>query len=90
MEGPERAAARPGNKNRIARLGRPPIHDITREDPGMAGGDAVCCLPVYFDFNHAYARFLSAASAATRSSVGGCVENSFMNADPLKGLMMNM
>ena len=25
-----------------------------------------------------------------RSSVGGCVENSFMNAEPLNGLMMNM
>ena len=25
-----------------------------------------------------------------RSSVGGCVENNFMKADPLNGLMMNM
>ena len=91
MERAEQAVTGIKNENRIAGLGSPPIDDVARIDPGMARGDAVCCFSIYPDAIHAeYTRFLSAASAATRSSVGGWVENSFMNAEPLNGLMMNM
>ena len=92
MSGTDNPFTKVGDLDRLACLGCSAIDDIAGEDPRMAGGDAVRRLAIDLDDVHqtAASRPRNSCSAATRSSVGGCVENNFMNAEPLNGLMMNM
>ena len=65
---------------------------FAREDPGWP--EATRSAAFRFTLTERIKRWPSARASpgacAMRSSVGGCVENSLMNADPLNGLMMNM
>src|SRR5262249_14957352 len=69
-----------------AGLGAGAPGDVAREDPRMAGRDAVRALAA-----NPYRSQRIACSRAIRSSVEGCVEKSFiMTSPPVKGFTMNM